>query len=110
MGEVSGRHAGKRRAVNAASRLAPRTAMGLAIGLIAAIVAWGYLSWLAIDFGTTARGGSEAAWWLLGLAGIGAIACLFVALMILTRLVTALGLLPEEGSPARVAGGRRRAG
>jgi len=82
----------------------------LALGITAAVVAWGYLVYLAIDFGTTARNGDGTAWWFLGLATIGAIACLFVGMMFGTRLVTRLRADPPPPPAAqRPPGGRRAA-
>lgn len=77
------------------------------------MIAWGYLVYAAIDFGSSARAGNAGAWFLLLLAGTGAAACLFVGLMLLTRLTAALGATkdPEsadEESP-RPVGGRRAA-
>ncbi|GAB2773595.1 hypothetical protein GCM10027020_28630 [Nocardioides salsibiostraticola] len=57
-----------------------------------AVVAWGYLVFAAIDFGTQARAGRSSAWWLLALASIGAVACLFVGLMLIAQLSRALGI------------------
>ena len=57
----------------------------LALGVTLAIVAWGYLVYAAIDFGSTARGGDGSAWWFLGLASLGAVACLFVGLLLVAR-------------------------
>jgi hypothetical protein len=87
----------------------------LALGITAAVVAWGYLVYLAIDFGTAARNGDAAGWWLLALATIGAIACLFVGMLLgsrfVTRLRAATGQGPGAGAPAtpRIPGGRRAA-
>lgn len=64
------------------------------------VVAWGYLVYAAIDFGSSARAGHGASWWFLALASLGAIACLFVALMLLSRLGSSLGL---GGTAARSA-------
>lgn len=63
--------------------------IGLAAGITAAIVAWGYLVWLAIDLGRQARTGDSAAWGLLAVACLGAVACLFVGLLLLARLADA---------------------
>lgn len=75
----------------------------LALGVTLSVVAWGYLVFAAIDFGSSARGGDGAAWAFLALAGIGAVACLFVGLMLLARLLRALGVISgppaTEGSP-----------
>jgi hypothetical protein len=82
-----------------------------ALGVTAAIVAWGYLVYAAIDFGATARGGDSGAWWLLGLASLGAVACLFVGLLLITRLLRILGIVkgrPQEAPKTpRPVGGKR---
>ena len=46
------------------------------------LVAWGFLVWAAIDFGRTARGGDGQAWLFLAIASLGAVACLFLSLML----------------------------
>jgi hypothetical protein len=81
----------------------------LALGITAAVVAWGYLVYLAIDFGTTARDGDGRAWWFLAVATIGAISCLFVALMLGTRLVRRIRASAATPGPPRPPGGRRAA-
>jgi hypothetical protein len=87
----------------------------LAAAVTAALVAWGYLVYLAIDFGTTARNGEQRAWWLLGLSSLGAVLCLFLGLVLIARLLRALGITspPEEPSepagPRAPGGGARRA-
>ena len=63
-----------------------------------AVVAWGYLVYAAIDFGATARDGNPDAWWFLAVASLGAVACLFVGLMLIARLLRRLGL--TSGSPS----------
>jgi hypothetical protein len=82
-----------------------------ALGVTAAIVAWGYLVYAAIDFGATARGGDSGAWWLLGLASLGAVACLFVGLLLITRLLRILGIVKGRAQEApttpRPVGGKR---
>ena len=96
---------------------APRTLNKAALGLGAAItlclVAWGYLVYAAIDFGTAARAGSGgSAWSFMALACLGAIACLFVGLLLLARLTRALGITsppPSDGAPPRPVGGKRAA-
>ena len=113
--EGAGRHAGARRAERPAGQQVdvPR-AFALAAGITVCVVAWGYLVWAAIDFGTSARAGDSGAWLFLALACLGAIACLFVGLMLATRLGRALGLsgpgaTTATEAPPRVPGGRRRA-
>lgn len=83
--------------------------MGAAITVL--VVAWGYLVYAAIDFGTAARGGSSAAWTFMGLACLGAIACLFVGLLLVARMMRVLGITasPPTDRPARPAGGKRAA-
>ena len=81
----------------------------LALGITAAVVAWGYLVYLAIDFGTSARDGEAAGWWMLALATIGAIACLFVAMMLGTRLAARIRAGSPPAGPPRPPGGRRAA-
>jgi hypothetical protein len=104
-----GRHAGPARLEEPAQR--PRRASGplllLALGITASVVAWGYLVYLAIDFGTAARDGEAHGWLFLGLATIGAIACLFVALMLGTRLVARLRAGSPPAGPPPTPGGRR---
>jgi hypothetical protein len=78
------------------------------------VVAWGYLVYLAIDFGTSARSGQTGSWALLALASIGAVACLFTGLLLIARLLRTLGIAsppdaPSEPAPPRVAGGHRAA-
>ena len=89
------------------------------------MVAWGYLVYAAIDFGSTARGGDGAAWWFLGVASVGAVACLFFGLMLAARLLRRLGITSApapradrlrpvadariESKPPRPVGGRRAA-
>ncbi len=82
----------------------------LALGITAAVVAWGYLVYLAIDFGTAARDGDATGWWMLALATVGAIACLFVGMLLGTRFVQRLKGGPSQPpAPPRVPGGRRAA-
>jgi hypothetical protein len=82
---------------------------GLALGITASVVAWGYLVYLAIDFGTSARDGDNRGWVFLALATIGAIACLFLALTLGSRLVTRYRAKPAPPGPPRPPGGRRAA-
>jgi hypothetical protein len=81
----------------------------LALGITAAVVAWGYLVYLAIDFGTAARDGDATGWWMLAMATIGAIACLFVGMLLGNRFVQRLRGGPGPSTPPRPPGGRRAA-
>lgn len=101
-------------AKRAGSRRAPRPRRGLsrpllllAAGITGCVVAWGYLVYAAVDFGRTARAGDAAAWWFLGLAALGGVACLFVGLMLGARLLRAVGVVADRS--ARPVGGRRAA-
>ncbi|MDN4171538.1 hypothetical protein QWY28_01135 [Nocardioides sp. SOB77] len=114
---AAGKRAGSRRGAKRRPGFQPRLAL-LALGITALVVAWGYLVYAAIDFGATARGGESAAWWFLGLASVGAVACLFAGLMLVARLLRALGITspppPREDQPDRpdrpaTPGGRRAA-
>lgn len=81
------------------------------------IVAWGYLVLAAIDFGSNARSGDTGAWWFLALASVGAVACLFIGLILVARILARLradaappGPDAVEPAPApRPVGGRRAA-
>ncbi|WP_203336232.1 hypothetical protein [Nocardioides limicola] len=104
---------GKRAARHAApaatsSRIA---VLGYAAAVTGTLVAWGYLVLAAIDFGTAARDGRTAAWLFLAVAGFGAIACLFAALMLLTRVLRHLGIArpPRDPAAPRPSGGKRAA-
>ena len=114
-GTTPGKRAGSRRGARPKRRLQPALLL-LALGVTACIVAWGYLVVAAIDFGSSARGGEGAAWWFLALASIGAVACLFVGLMLIARILRRLGItsgpLPrkstsDEPAAPRPVGGRR---
>ena len=77
------------------------------------MVAWGYLVYAAIDFGTAARdGGGGSAWGFMALACLGAIACLFAGLLLVARLMRVLGITdppPSADAPPRPVGGKRAA-
>lgn len=103
---------GKRAGVRPKRRFRP-VLLVLAVAITASIVAWGYLVYAAIDFGARARrDGDDGAWFLLGLASVGAVACLFLGLMLVVRLSRALGWThaPEprpRRDPNLPAGGKR---
>lgn len=73
--------------------------LALSLGVTVAIVAWGYLVFLAIDFGSSARSGDNQAWIFVAIASLGAVACLFLALILASRVLRAIGAtapLPEK--------------
>ncbi|WP_244931584.1 hypothetical protein [Nocardioides sp. W7] len=93
-----GKRAGSRRAARPPRTFRPRLLL-LAVGVTLAVVAWGYLVYAAIDFGASARSGDERAWLFLALASAGAIACLFLGLMMVARLLRGLGITAPPPSP-----------
>ena len=111
-----GKHGGTRRGPKQ-SRPPRRGALGLALAITLLVVAWGYLVKTAVDFGTAARGGESAAWGFLAIACAGAAACLFIGLILVARLLRALGVTSgdapapptEPAVPQRQPGGRRAA-
>ncbi len=110
MTRVSGKRAGERQKQGFRPVL-----LVLALGITLCVVAWGYLVYAAIDFGSAARhDGDTQAWWFLGIAAVGAVACLFLGFMLVARLSRALGLTatPEpkpNRDPAVPKGGKRAA-
>lgn len=71
-----------------------------AAGATLAVIGWGYLVWMAIDFGRSAKAGDSARWVLLVVAAVGAIACLFTAVMLIARLLRSLGVIsPAAPTP-----------
>lgn len=105
---------GKRVAARRKARFRP-TVLLLTAGVTAGVIAWGYLVKAAIDFGVQARSGTSEAWLYLGLASLGAVACLFVGLLTISRLLRELGITKPAASPGgpepppRIPGGRRAA-
>ncbi|WP_372728857.1 hypothetical protein [Nocardioides sp.] len=99
-----GKRAGSRKAARSRRSLPalpaiPVPLLGLAAGVTLAVVAWGYLVKAAIDFGASARSGQSGAWGFLALASLGAVACLFIAMMLIARLFRHLGLGAATPSP-----------
>lgn len=68
----------------------------LALGISATLVPWGVLVYAAIDFGRDARSGDTTAWVFLVLGTAGAAACLFLTLILGSRVLTLV-----KGSAAR---------
>jgi hypothetical protein len=100
---------GKRAAPKKRERRFRPALAALAVGVTLCVVAWGYLVWAAIDFGAEARGGDDDAWKFLGLASIGAVACLFAGLMLIARLLRAMGITnpppPKKERPEKTTSG-----
>lgn len=102
-----GKRAGSRKGPKKRS-LPSRKLLLLCLGVTAAVVAWGYLVYAAIAFGSAARGGERNGWIYLGLACVGAAGCLFVGLMLCARILRELGIVgdptplsPDEFGPTR---------
>jgi hypothetical protein len=83
---------GARRAAKPRRNLQPKLIL-LGLGSVAALVAWAFLVWLAIDSGRSARGGETGKWAYLVAASVGAVACLFVCLWLGTLLLRRVGIL-----------------
>jgi hypothetical protein len=94
-GERGGARAGARRAARPKRRVQPRLLL-LGLGAVVALAAWGFLVWRAIDFGRTARAGDSGSWVYLALAALGAVACLFLCLWLVTVLLRRLGLIEDK--------------
>lgn len=92
MTPVAGNRGGSRRGPRARPRLSGG-ALGLSAAVAVLVLAWIYLVTVAIDLGSEARGGRGEAWWLLGLASLGAVACLFGSLMLVLRILRNLGIV-----------------
>ena len=111
---MSGVTAGKRAGEKKPATFQPLLLV-LAVGITLCVVAWGYLVYAAIDFGSTARhDGDTQAWWFLGLASLGAVACLFLGFMLVVRFSRAIGWSrpPEpkaKRDPSLPKGGKRAA-
>ena len=116
MGPVTtapGKHAGARTPERPVPvpRVRPTSGRGpllaIALGTTLCLVAWGYLVWAAIDFGRKARGGDSSAWTYLGLASVGAIACLFIGLLLVVRVLKVLRVASGDVPAPPPPGGRR---
>jgi len=107
--QAPGTRKGSRRAARPARSLDRRTA-ALGAGTLAAGVAWAALVYAGIRFGQSARDGDDAAWLFLVVATLGAVACLFLAMMLGLQVARALGVAPRSGSTKAPKGGRRAAG
>ena len=108
----TGKRAGSRKGAPQ-PRTLNRSALLIGAAITLCVVAWGYLVYAAIDFGTAARGGSgTSAWAFMALACLGAMACLFAGLLLVARLMRALGITappPSDDAPPRPVGGKRAA-
>lgn len=100
MARGGGKRAGTRRGTPQRWAWRPDV-LAYAAGVTLAVVGWGFLVWFAIRSGTDARAGNGG-WLWLAVASLGAIVCLFAAMMLLARITRALGLTsgpPREEEP-----------
>ena len=91
--------AGARRAPKPKRSVQPQL-IGLVLAALVSLGAWGFLVWAAIDFGRSARGGDSGSWVYLAVASVGAVACLFLSLLLVTILLRRVGIL-EDRRPHR---------
>ena len=102
---------GKRRAErqsHAGLHLGPLSRLGATVlGMVVGAFAWWYLVRAAIAFGRVARSGQQGAWMFTASACIGAMLCLVLVLVLLSRVLVTLGLVREyqgrRASPRRAA-------
>lgn len=83
----------------------PWPALGLGLAAALTLAAWVGLVYAAIRFGHDARSGEPVAWVYLGLAALGAVACLVLTLVLGVRIAALL----RGTSPVRAKGGGHRA-
>lgn len=102
---------GKRRAArqsHAGLHLGPLSRLGATVaGMVVGAFAWWYLVRAAIAFGRVARAGQQGAWMFTASACIGAMLCLVLVLVLLSRVLVTLGVVREyqgrRASPRRAA-------
>ena len=83
----------------------------LSAGVTGTVVAWGLLVFAAIDFGGKARDGEPGNWWFLGLATLGAMACMFLAILLASRLQAEMrGQGPSTRPRRTTSGGGKHGG
>lgn len=99
---------GRRRAELSPSTSSPALPLGITFGGAALCAgAWFLLVKAAIDFGGSARNGRTAGWLFMALATVGAIACLVLVLVLITRGLTTLGVIRPDRTAVSSGGGRR---
>ena len=71
---------------NRPSELSSARVLGAATIVTVTVVAWGVLVFTAIDFGRSARDGTTMDWVWLAVATLGAVVCMFGAIVMAARL------------------------
>lgn len=104
----SGRRRASKHSQPRAKRGPTPRAIAAVLGAVAAGVAWFFLVRAAIDFGNAARDGNSLGWAFTLAASLGAVVCLMLVLVLVTRALVALSLISEY-KPRRAAA-KRRAG
>lgn len=106
-----GKRAGSRRGARPKQTIPPM-ALLLALGITGAVIAWGYLVYLAIMHGQAIRSGDGDAWLPGAASGLGAVACLFIGFILVARLLRILATRPSahSASAAPAPGGGHRVG
>ena len=79
-------------------------------GVLAAAIAWAALVYAGIRIGQSARDGDGTAWVFMAIASLGAVPCLFLALMLGARVARMLGFTSRTPVRSVVAKGKRSAG
>ena len=105
---------GKRRAErqsHAGLHLGPLSRLGATVlGMVVGAFAWWYLVRAAIAFGRVARAGQQGAWMFTASACIGAMLCMVLVLVLLSRVLVTLGVVREyqgrRATPRRAAARR----
>ena len=92
----SGRRVAARAEPPSRSARCSRSCVALALGAVAALVAWGLLVWVAVDSGRSARDGESGKWGYLAAASVGAVVCLFLCLWLCTVLLRRVGILEDN--------------
>ena len=82
----------------------------LSAAVTGTVVAWGLLVFAAIDFGGKARGGEPGNWWFLALATLGAMACMFLAILLASRLQAEMRGQGPPRRPRRTTSGGKHGG
>ena len=82
----SGRH----RAAGGSGSARPVRVAAHAVALLACLAAWAWLVTAAIRFGVLVRDGMTEAWLPLAAAGVGAVACLVIGLLLGVRVADLL--------------------